>query len=69
MLDPGKYKKILIDKHDDGVVVATLNRPERRNALSHRLHWEVSELPRDAMVDRNVKALVITGAGSAFSAV
>jgi enoyl-CoA hydratase len=68
MLDPGKYKKILIDKHDDGVVVATLNRPERRNALSHRLHWEVSELPRDAMVDRNVKALVITGAGSAFSA-
>jgi enoyl-CoA hydratase len=50
------------------VAIATLNRPQRLNATNPRLHWEVSELPRDAAMDPAVKALVITGAGRAFCA-
>lgn len=68
MLDPKKYKHILIDVREDGVAIATLNRPKRLNATNRRLHWEMSELARDTTLDGAVKALVITGAGRAFCA-
>ena len=68
MLDSGKYKHIQIDLREDGVAIATLNRPERLNATNPRMHWELSELPRDAALDPAVKALLITGAGRAFCA-
>jgi enoyl-CoA hydratase len=68
MLDSGKYKHIQIELREDGVAIATLNRPERLNATNPRLHWEISELPRDAAMDPGVKALLITGAGRAFCA-
>lgn len=68
MLDPSKYEAIAIDKRDDGVAVCTLNRPERLNAVNGVLHNELGQLPRDAMSDSGVRAIVITGAGRAFCA-
>jgi enoyl-CoA hydratase/carnithine racemase len=51
-----------------GVVVLTLNLPDRRNAMTAELTaaWEsaVAELARDA----DVRVVVVTGAGSAFCA-
>jgi len=32
MLSQEDYKTILVEKRENGVVIATLNRPERRNA-------------------------------------
>jgi enoyl-CoA hydratase len=68
MLDQKNYRTILIDRRADGVAIATLNRPERLNAVNGELHHELSTLPRDADSDRDVRALVITGAGRAFCA-
>lgn len=68
MLDQANYKTIAIEKRDDAVAVATLNRPERLNAVNGDMHHELTTLPRDVEADREVRALVITGAGRAFCA-
>jgi len=46
----------------------TLNRPEKRNALSLALLTELSEALWDADADREVHAVIIRGAGTCFSA-
>ncbi len=68
MLEPKSFQSILIEKRSNGVVVATLNRPERRNAVDDVLHHELGELPRDFDLDPEARVLVITGAGSGFCA-
>ncbi len=44
----------------------TVNRPERRNALSVQLRNSLSDALDDLAVDESVKVVVITGAGQAF---
>ena len=53
---------------DDGVAVVTLNRPDRLNALSHGLLVELRSVLGTLNDDRRVRAIVLTGAGRAFSA-
>lgn len=53
---------------DGGVAVITIDRPERRNALTFALLTEFHEAVRRASVDHQVRALVLTGAGGAFCA-
>lgn len=61
------YETVLA--HRDGPVsTLTLNRPERRNALSSRLIEELSAAVAEADADAEVRAIVLTGAGSAFCA-
>jgi enoyl-CoA hydratase len=52
----------------DGVVLVTLDRAERRNALSTALRQEANALLAELADDETVRALVVTGAGSAFCA-
>jgi enoyl-CoA hydratase len=68
MLAPDAYSAIRIEKRENGVALATLNRPEKRNAVDDAMHYELGQLPSDADADRDVKVLVITGAGGAFCA-
>ncbi len=68
MLVPEAYQAIQIEKRENGVVLATLNRPEKRNAVDDTMHRELGQLPRDADGDPEVKVVVITGAGRAFCA-
>jgi enoyl-CoA hydratase/carnithine racemase len=49
-------------------VVLTLNRPECRNALSVALRDAISDALEAMAADTSVKAVVVTGAGTAFSA-
>jgi enoyl-CoA hydratase/carnithine racemase len=46
----------------------TLNRPDKRNALSLEVMGEVTEALRSAAAETDVRAIVIAGAGPAFSA-
>ena len=68
MLEQENYESIQIDKRESGVTVATLNRPEKLNAVDGRLHYELTTLWPDANADAEVKVVVVTGAGRAFCA-
>lgn len=48
--------------------VLTLNRPDKRNALSRGLITALSESVAQALDDERVRCLILTGAGSAFCA-
>lgn len=64
-----EFEFIRFDQHPDGVLLATLNRPEVMNATNARLHWELTKLWAVVDDDPAVKVVVITGAGDrAFSA-
>jgi 2-(1,2-epoxy-1,2-dihydrophenyl)acetyl-CoA isomerase len=52
----------------DAVATLTLDRPEARNALDATLKRELLGAIRAAGRDRAVRALILTGAGAAFSA-
>jgi enoyl-CoA hydratase/carnithine racemase len=53
---------------DDGVAVLTLNRPEKKNALSIALREEAVALLERLAADEKLKALIITGRDGCFSA-
>ncbi len=58
----------LIETFENGVCTLTMNRPQARNAMSSSMMAGLSEaIPRVA-ADRNVRAVVLTGAGGAFCA-
>ena len=50
-----------------GVGTVTLNRPERKNPLTFDSYAELRDLFRDLVYAREVKAVVIAGAGGNFS--
>lgn len=52
----------------DHIAYITLNRPEKRNAISDELTRALIQCLREAKEDEGVRAVVITGAGSAFCA-
>jgi 2-(1,2-epoxy-1,2-dihydrophenyl)acetyl-CoA isomerase len=56
---------ILVER-DDGVVTCTLNRPERRNAVTGEMWGELEELFTEVGRDDADRVLVVTGAGGAF---
>jgi enoyl-CoA hydratase len=61
------YKEILYEKRRGGVLI-TLNRPEAMNAISRTLIRELHEALDEVEADPEIRAVVITGAGRAFSA-
>ena len=60
------YETILVDR-EDGVVTVTLNRPNKKNAMSPKLHYEMVELLSALRYDKDLRVLVITGTGDSFS--
>src|SRR5260221_13646828 len=63
-----RLQLIMVSGPEDGIAVITLNRPEKRNALSAALRGELCEALDRLSVDSDLRVLVITGAGSVFSA-
>ncbi|HKV53521.1 MAG TPA: enoyl-CoA hydratase-related protein [Candidatus Binataceae bacterium] len=49
------------------VATVTINRPELRNAVNSALHHEFEQIWVDLAEDRDVNAILLTGAGEAFS--
>ena len=50
----------------DGVATITLNRPERLNALTFEIYRELTDTFLALRTEKDVRAVVITGAGRAF---
>src|SRR5581483_9279357 len=61
------YEQIIYDKQE-GVATITLNRPERMNAFTDVMIREWAEALTVARLDRDVRAVIVTGAGRGFCA-
>jgi enoyl-CoA hydratase len=59
---------ITVDKRANGVALVTLNRPEAMNALSKALRAEIAVTFHALNEDKDIRAIVLTGAGKAFTA-
>jgi enoyl-CoA hydratase len=62
------YQCIEVRKTPERVGIITLNRPERKNALSIKLRREISACLENWIDTPDVGAVIFTGAGESFSA-
>ncbi|MBI4318343.1 MAG: enoyl-CoA hydratase/isomerase family protein [Chloroflexi bacterium] len=62
-----EYETILLQQ-DGGIAILTLNRPTHLNAFTLQMSEEFLDAVVRCYSNQNVKALVLTGAGEAFSA-
>ena len=61
-----QYKTILVEKKNH-IAIITLNRPEKLNAISLELKNELYQALIDLEGDDDVRVVIMTGAGRAFS--
>src|SRR5271169_6697648 len=62
------YQTIIVERTVDGVATLTFNRPEKLNAMTLQLRSEMAEAIDTLQSDPEVRVLILTGAGRAFSA-
>ncbi|MCE8005156.1 enoyl-CoA hydratase/isomerase family protein [Billgrantia ethanolica] len=60
--------ELVIRTVDNGIALLTLNRPDKRNAMSDAMRAELVEHLLSIRGDRAIRALVITGNGKGFCA-
>lgn len=60
------YQFLLFDRRANGVLLVTINRPEKLNAANDVLHRELAQIWLTVRSDPGVRVIVITGAGRAF---
>jgi 2-(1,2-epoxy-1,2-dihydrophenyl)acetyl-CoA isomerase len=68
MTDIATGTEHLLARIEDGVAVLTMNRPDRRNALSDQMIGALATTLAQVEADDAVGAVVLTGAGGAFCA-
>jgi enoyl-CoA hydratase len=62
------YKQLKFEQRENGVLLITLNRPEKYNATDEGMHGELARVWKDVSADPETRVAVVTGAGKAFSA-
>jgi trans-feruloyl-CoA hydratase/vanillin synthase len=62
-----KYECVKVRVHD-GIGWAFLNRPDKRNAMSPQLHYDMDDALARLEVDDDVRVVVVSGEGGNFSA-
>jgi enoyl-CoA hydratase len=67
-MSPGGSEGHLLTERDGHVLVVTMNRPERRNALSPEMMDGMARAWDEANANPDIRVVVLTGAGGAFSA-
>ena len=55
-----------VERTDDGVASLTLSSPDRRNAMTTALTGAWRRTMAELRIDRDLRCVVVTGAGSAF---
>ena len=63
----GRWKTVKVDVVE-GIAWVTLNRPEKRNAMSPTLNTEMLQVLEAVELDADAQVLVLTGAGDAWTA-
>jgi enoyl-CoA hydratase len=66
-MDYNQYERLTMDRRGR-ILTVTLNQPETRNAIDGRMHEELATIFYDVQLDEQADVIVLTGAGSAFSA-
>jgi enoyl-CoA hydratase len=67
-VDYSKYRGLLFARPQPGILLITINRPEKLNAADEELHDALGHVWLDVARDDETRVAVITGAGRAFSA-
>jgi enoyl-CoA hydratase/carnithine racemase len=62
------YEMIRTDQSHTGIGILTLNRPDKRNAISIQMRREISACLKSWQDDPAIRILILTGAGSTFTA-
>src|SRR3954469_1659800 len=57
---------LVVERHD-GVVTVTMNRPQKKNAVTGQMTSELTAVFREVALSREDRVLVLTGAGGDFS--
>ena len=63
-----RLETVQLDQATEGVLVATLNRPDRLNAMTMGMFAELEQLARYVADLAGARVLILTGAGRAFCA-
>lgn len=61
MMNPNDFKDIIYEPEDNGIVTVTLNRPERKNAMSFNTALELKHAAKLFDKDKNLNVMIITG--------
>ncbi len=61
-------RETVIEERSGHVATLTMNRPDRRNAFNAQMWREMRDALADARDDDEIRVVVVTGAGSAFTA-
>jgi len=64
----GPYSTLATELLSEGVLVVTLNRPEKLNAITLEMFTELERLAADVTAATDVRVVVLTGAGRGFCA-
>ena len=59
---------VLTEIDEEGIAWVNFNRPEKRNAMSPQLHYDMEAVMMEIETDEEVKVTVLTGAGASWSA-
>lgn len=62
MAQPKKFEQIILDI-DDGIAILTLNRPEKMNAFTGKMMYELIEAFDITDADDRVRVVIMTGSG------
>ena len=62
MAQPKQFEQIILDI-EDGIAILTLNRPEKMNAFTGKMMYEMIEAFDITDADDSVRAVIVTGSG------
>lgn len=63
-----ELETVSVAQPDDDVLIVTLDRPDRLNAITPRLIEDVTRVVEAVDLDKDLRAVILTGAGRGFSA-
>ncbi|HEV3313207.1 MAG TPA: enoyl-CoA hydratase/isomerase family protein [Chloroflexota bacterium] len=62
------YEYLQVQVDEAGIADVVLNRPEKRNALTRRMQVDFDQILMEAMLEDEIKVVMLRGAGKVFSA-